>query len=312
MKTTSITQIGLVLMSLVPATLKAQNLFLTMGNTVVEYNSSGNLVSMDLFAVSSPAGGIAYSGGNLFVSYGSGAHGGSGVAEYSTSGTPVNATLISGLTGTMGGLAISGGDIFLANYTAGTIGEYDLNGNPINASLITGLDHPVAIAISSDDIYVVNANGSSSSVGEYDLSGTPVNGSLITGLGIPITSPEVGGIAISGNDLFVANTINNSIGEYDLSGTPINTSLITDGANPSAMTVNGNDLYDIVLNGFVNEYTTAGADVAHPLLGNGPSGQYTGIAVGPVPEPSTMALLLAGAGACWVRCRRKAQGGIKN
>ncbi len=70
------------------------------------------------------------------------------VGAYTTSGSAVNASLVTGLD-EAGGLAVSGGDLFVGNYGNGTIGEYDATtGSPINASLITGLDDPTGIVVS--------------------------------------------------------------------------------------------------------------------------------------------------------------------
>jgi len=62
----------------------------------------------------------------------------------------------------------------------GTIGEYGLDGSVVNASLITGLDFPNSIAISGNDMFVVNYL--SGIIGEYTTSGATVNASLITGM----------------------------------------------------------------------------------------------------------------------------------
>ena len=48
------------------------------------------------------------------------------------------------------------------------IGEYTTTGTTVNASLITGLLHPLSIAVSGGDIFVLNGNGT---IGEYTTSG---------------------------------------------------------------------------------------------------------------------------------------------
>jgi hypothetical protein len=47
------------------------------------------------------------------------------VGEYTTSGATVNASLVPGLSGPFG-IAVSGSDLFIMNYSTGTIGEYTL------------------------------------------------------------------------------------------------------------------------------------------------------------------------------------------
>ena len=83
------------------------------------------------------------SGGDLFV-----ANVGAGeVGEYTTSGATVNASLVTGLDGPVG-LAVSGGDIFVANtYPIGGIKEFTTAGAPVNTSLVTGLDFPCGVAV---------------------------------------------------------------------------------------------------------------------------------------------------------------------
>src|ERR1039457_1584723 len=66
---------------------------------------------------------------------------GNTIGEYTTSGTTVNSTLISGLN-TPECIAVSGGTLFVTNASAGTIGEYTTLGTTVNSALITGLNNP--------------------------------------------------------------------------------------------------------------------------------------------------------------------------
>jgi hypothetical protein len=93
----------------------------------------------------------------------------------------------------------------------------------VNASLISGLDRPFGIAISGDDLFVVNRGDApgTGTIGEYTTSGAVVNASLISGLNLPY------GLAVYGDDLFVANQFNGTIGEYTTSGATIDASLIS-------------------------------------------------------------------------------------
>ena len=69
----------------------------------------------------------------------------------------------------------------------------------------------LAATLEAQNLYV---GDSSTTIGEFGLDGSTVNRSLIMGLHLP------DGIAISGNDLFVANGANGTIGEYTTSGRP--------------------------------------------------------------------------------------------
>ena len=53
------------------------------------------------------------------------------VGAYTTTGTTLNAALISGLN-VPTGIAVSGSDLFVANFNTGTIGEYTTSGAPVN------------------------------------------------------------------------------------------------------------------------------------------------------------------------------------
>ena len=76
-----------------------------------------------------------------------------------------------------------------------TIGEYSLSGTTVNAPLISGLRFPSAIAISGNNLFIVNRL--SNTIGEYTTSGATVSASLVSGLSYPWE------MAISGDDLFV-------------------------------------------------------------------------------------------------------------
>ena len=98
------------------------------------------------------------------------------ISEYSTSGTLLNASLISGVNDPLD-IAINGGNLYIASRGSGTVGEYTESGTAVNASLISGLNEPVGVDIVGGDLYV--SSFGSESVGEYTLSGTAVNASLV-------------------------------------------------------------------------------------------------------------------------------------
>jgi hypothetical protein len=154
------------------------------------------------------------------------------MSEYTTSGTTVNASLISGFSDPRG-IAVLGSNLFVINnYNNGTIGEYTTSGTTINSTLarlgtMQSPGSPSAIAVNDSDIFV--ADQSRGTVSEFTLSGTLVSASLITGL----TTPEA--MTLSGDDLFIGQG-NSTIGEYTTSGATVNASLIT-GILPTAIVV---------------------------------------------------------------------------
>jgi PEP-CTERM motif len=117
---------------------------------------------------------------------------------------------------------------------------------------------------------------------------------LITGLFSP------SGIAISGNNLFVASTFG-AIGEYTTSGATVNALLIRFLNYPIGLAVSGNDLFVADESaGVIGEYTTSGATVNASLISGG-NGNPLGIAV--VPEPETLLLLCFGGLIAFCRAR---------
>jgi hypothetical protein len=192
------------------------------------------------------------------------------IGEYNTTGATVKASLISGLTGGVNGIAVSGSDVFVPSVNGipdepGSVGEYTTSGQTVNSALISNLDTPEGVAISGGDLFV--SDELTGSVSEYTTAGATVNSEIIGGLTSVIGSQPLS-IAISGGDLFVltsqTNGTNGAVGtiqEYTVGGVPLNTALITgfSASQPEGFTVNGSDLY--LVNhaaGTVSEYTTSG------------------------------------------------------
>jgi hypothetical protein len=182
--------------------------------------------------------------------------------------------------------------IFVANEQAGTIGEYTTAGATLNAALITGLGHPIALAVSGSDLFVVSVDVNGiGTIGKYTTSGATVNAALITGLNFPE------GIAVSGSNLFVVNNFPanpvmpfGSIGEYTTSGATVNAALIPNAPlSPVGIAVSGSNLFVTqnclsmasclpIVGGTIGEYTTSGATVNTALISSGLSDSF-GIAV---------------------------------
>jgi hypothetical protein len=187
------------------------------GDTISEYTTGGVLVNANLAPGLSSLNAIAVSGNDLFVSTGG------AIAEYSTSGSLVNPNLVSGLSAPTG-IAISGTNLFVTDGNNQNVGEYTTSGITVNANLISGLGFVNGLAISGNDIFTLSNFGHT--VGEYTTSGATVNASLLSD-----ASDETFGIALLGNDLFLAKTNGitgfSSISEYTTGGTVVNNSLIS-------------------------------------------------------------------------------------
>lgn len=186
------------------------------------------------------------------------------VGLYSTSGTPLNASLITGLFQPRGMVTDEQGNLFFTT-GFGRIVEFSRTGAVIHDPLVSGLSEPMGLALDlSGHLFVTKWDPGQ--VGEYATSGQVINSALITGLSFAT------GIALDGTGhLFVANESTGVIGEYTTSGAPVNPSLITGLTQPVAIALDGtghlfvcNSDYD----GFVGEYTTSGQTVNPALIMN--------------------------------------------
>ncbi|MGH8093685.1 MAG: beta strand repeat-containing protein [Chthoniobacterales bacterium] len=183
-------------------------------------------------------------------------------------------TLATFATLTLAGHRLYGGDpeIFLTGIGSqggGIAGAYTLTGWTLNPTLVSGLFDPVGLAVSGNDLFVLDnmAGVKPGTVGEYDATtGAPVNLALISGL------PDPSGIAISGSMIFL--TINNDsagtaqVAEYTTGGVLVNAALITGLQVPATgIAVSGSDLY-VVDHGSetVGKYTTSGGSINPALI----------------------------------------------
>jgi Dockerin type I domain len=245
--------------------------------TVAEYTTSGDLVNSALLQFASHEDiGLAFSGGNLFVSdlaLGT-------VGQYTPSGDTENAALVTGISGYA--IAVADGKIYVANSPT-SIGEYTTAGATVNASLITGVSIPTAIGLSGDKIYVMNINeaNSRSYVGEYTTAGATINASLISGFntsfGMAVAAPLAGDVNYDG--------IVNGQDFAQIASHWLQTGPNTSDANFDSI-VNGQDMALVA----GNWLQTSGG-------GGGGGGSA-------VPEPTSCALAVAGAIAALFRVRR--------
>jgi hypothetical protein len=189
------------------------------------------------------------------------------VGVYTTSGTPLNPTLLSGL-GSPEEILLDGPNLFVGS-AGSAIGKYISDGTPVNPSLVSGLAQPFNIAISGSHLFV--ANGFSGAVGEYDAdTGTTINAALVTQI-------NIGGIAVAGGKLFVVAASDGTIGEYDATtGAIINPALVSGLKNPEGLAISGSNLFVanrgisnsgyVPYSGSIGEYTLTGATVNASLI----------------------------------------------
>src|SRR6266496_3154496 len=102
------------------------------------------------------------------------------IGEYTTSGATVNPALITTVGSPLpAGIAVSGRDLFvsISNVTSesGRIGKFTTSGATVSPNLIPGLSIPLGIAVSGDDLFVVDWGAGK--IGKYTTSGAIVNAS---------------------------------------------------------------------------------------------------------------------------------------
>jgi hypothetical protein len=125
-----------------------------------------------------------------------------------------------------------------------------------------------------------------------------VHSSLVSGLSNPWGLVLYEGNLFVTNENFGGQPYTGTIGEYTTTGAVVNSSLVTGLNGPIGLTVDGTDIY--VTNsgsggiGTIGEYTMSGAAVNTTLIaGVNGAGGIAETAL--TPEPSTLALLAAGA-----------------
>jgi hypothetical protein len=185
-----------------------------------------------------------------------------------TTGATINSSFISGITNGPRDLKLSGGDLYTTS-NSGAVGQYNATtGQTINAAFQTEPDESNGIAFSGSSYYVVGFN--------YINGYTPAG---------PAFSDTAGyqpwGVAVLGNDLFVANPGHynagqGSIEEYNATtGALVNAAFVTGLFAPEGITISGNTMY-VVNNtsafppentGSIGEYNaTTGAPINTSLV----------------------------------------------
>lgn len=238
-----------------------------------------------------PAGitGVALSDGIVYVSN----QNGDDVGAYdATTGQAIaDFTQIVGLSAPYG-LAVSGTVLYVANVANGSIGEYNATtGQAINANFIKGAGSPFGLAISNGVLYATTSG--MDTILAFDAStGQPINGfTSPSGLNNPT------GIAISGSTMYVSDNTNpGTVGAFNTAtGAAVPGFTAPSGlGSPEDVAVSGNDLYVVQNTGWViSEFdATTGAAVPGYVSPAVQAPQF--IAITPVPEPGSYALLATG------------------
>src|SRR5208283_1975807 len=187
--------------------------------------------------------GIVVVGSNLLVANGTT----NTVSEYTTAGSAVNISFITGLSVPFG-LAVNGNNLFVANYGngedgTGTVSEYNATtGALINASFITGLSGPYGIALANvgvDHFAVSTAStATAGSAFSFTVTAQDINNNTVTSYTGIVQFTSTDGLAVlpanstltDGTGTFSATL--NTVGTQTITATDTGTASITGTSDP--------------------------------------------------------------------------------
>ncbi len=282
------------------------------GSGISEYTPSGARVAKPLIAgseVSQPFG-MAISGNTMYVAN----MGSDTIATYNaTTGAAINTSFISGVgLNQPADLLLSCDTIYVARIGGsgpgdayhGAIYAFDATTGAMigTGPLATGLDYAEYMALSGNNLYVSTWN----SVTEINAT----TGAIIGG-GPLITTPNARGVAVNGNDLYVVDSAEGTVTEYNATtGAQIGRPLIKGLDDARQIQYYDGELYvsEVGSNSITEYNATTGCEIGTVVTcADNP---YNFVITDPVvifavPEPSTWALLAAGALALsgWRRLR---------
>ncbi|MEO6846304.1 MAG: PEP-CTERM sorting domain-containing protein [Chthoniobacterales bacterium] len=160
-------------------------------NNVGEYSATvpQSVVSHGIISggLGSPRGVAFDAGGTLYVS----SYSGGTVGTYTSTGTPINASLITGVTNPWGIAVDAAGNIYVGSDVSGSggsVGKYDIATHQFNASFITGLNRPLYLTLDGQGDLFVSMFGDTSSngsIGKFDTTTGLGNAQFITSLNGP-------------------------------------------------------------------------------------------------------------------------------
>jgi hypothetical protein len=117
------------------------------------------------------------------------------------------------------GIAVSGSDLYVADFSSGTVGQYTTSGTTINPSLITPSGRAYNLAVSGTSLFVISPEAET--VYNYTTSGDFVTSWQVTNSSYPT------GLAVSGSDVFVTDFGSKTVREYTTTGAIVNNALIS-------------------------------------------------------------------------------------
>lgn len=123
---------------------------------------------LGLALTANAAQGIKYTPGDVFVAVGAG-H----VIEFTPAGAQVQTLdCLTGSTYTTGMAFDTKGNLYVTNFSIGTVSEFDINGNCTNASFITGQVNPESDSMPGGLFPALIGDAGQNLINEYDGTGT--------------------------------------------------------------------------------------------------------------------------------------------
>jgi len=201
-------------------------------------------------------------------------NGSSEVAKYTTTGSLVNASLITGLNSPTDIKLDGRGNLFVAlegGLTPGGVSMFTTGGVPVNTSLVTNLLGVNCVAFSGTNLFVTLEN--TAFVSCYGLSGATVVSSNTTFITSETKYP--GPIVTDGSDIYINDTFLGFLQKYTMAGAPVDQELDLGEPSGLSMAIDGTNLFvALFLNNRVAEYSTTGRIITTNLITglNGPYG----------------------------------------
>ena len=296
----------LILLTFNSTTLAVDLLYVSNGNTIVSYETTGIdgvtiAATMTTFANMGGSSGLAFDlSGNLYVSQ----MGNDTIRKFNSSGAYVS-IINTNLSGPSGLACDTSGNLYAANHLAGaygnTISKFDSSGVYVS-SISSNLSSPRNLSFdTSGNLYAANPYGSyGNTISKFDSSGV-----YVSNISSNLSSPYGQTFDTLGN-LYTANFGGNSISKFDSSGVYLS-NITTNLFSPSDLAFDSlGNLYAVnYTSNTISKFDSSGTfltswSTGYPLYS---------LAFRPVsvPEPSTYALATIATGVMAYLGRRKAR-----